>query len=88
MLHNVHNALTDAEHIIKNEHFPIETQYVDCVNGWHNVIFKNEQGDTLEVEVELDEIRQTVVMGVLVQTGFTNDQRNTIMNIFEDMFHY
>jgi hypothetical protein len=88
MLHNIHNALSDAENVIKHEHFPITARYINCVNDWHNVTFKNEQGDTLEVEVQLDEVRQSVVMGVLVQTGFTNDQRNIIMNIFQDVVHY
>jgi len=88
MLHNIHNALSDVEVLVGGNHFPIKAEYVGVVNDWHNVTFKNDQNDTLEVEVHVDDNLQSVVMGVLVQTGFTNAQRDIIMDSFKDVFRF
>ena len=56
------------------------------VNGWHTVIFKNDQNNTLEVEVQIDDANESIIMGVLNTVGFTRDQVTTIMNTFEDQF--
>ena len=86
MFKNIHNALSDAVEKITANHFPVQEQYVEEVNGWHIVNFKNEQGHTLQVEVQINDAEETIIMGVLNQVGFTNDQTTIIMNTFEDQF--
>jgi len=86
MFKNIHNALTDAVEKITENHFPIQEEYVDQVNGWHIVNFKNEQGHTLQVEVQIDDEHESIVMCVLNDLGFTREQITLIMNTFEDQF--
>ena len=86
MFKNIHNALSDAVTKITENHFPVQEEYVEEVNGWHIINFKNEQGHTLQVEVQINDAEETIVMCVLNSVGFTNDQMTTIMNTFEDQF--
>jgi len=86
MFNNIHNALTDAVEKITADHFPVQEEYVEEVNGWHIVNFKNEQGHILQVEVQIDDANESIIMGVLNTFGFTRDQVTTIMNTFEDQF--
>lgn len=86
MFKNIFNALSDAVMKITENHFPVQEEYVEMVNGWHIINFKNEQGHTLQVEVNIDDANESIVMCVLNSVGFTNDQMTTIMNTFEDQF--
>ena len=86
MFKNIHNALSDAVDKIKANHFPLQEEYVEEVNGWHIVNFKNERGHTLQVEVQINDLDESIIMGVLNKFGFTNDQMTIIMNTFEDEF--
>ena len=86
MFKNIHNALSDAVDKIKANHFPVQEEYVEKVNGWHVINFKNEQGHTLRVEVNINDAEESIVMCILDQIGFTNDQATTIMNTFENQF--
>jgi hypothetical protein len=86
MFKNIENAISDTEVLVGGNHFPIKGEYMGIVNNWHTVIFKNDANHTLEVEVQIDDANESVVMGVLNQVGFTNDQMNIIMNTFQDQF--
>jgi hypothetical protein len=86
MFKNIHNALSDTVMTITENHFPLQEEYVDEINGWHTINFKNEQGHTLKVEVQIDDANQSLIMSVLSQNGFTNDQMNIIMDTFEASF--
>jgi hypothetical protein len=86
MFKNIHNALTDAVEKITANHFPVQEEYVEQVNGWHIINFKNEHGHTLQVEVNINDAEESIVMCILNQNGFTNDQASIIMNTFEDQF--
>jgi hypothetical protein len=86
MFKNIYNALSDAVDKITANHFPVQEQYIGAENGWHIVNFKNEQGHTLQVEVKINDADESIVMCVLDQQGFTNDQATIIMNTFEDQF--
>uniref|UniRef100_A0A6C0KFZ7 Uncharacterized protein n=1 Tax=viral metagenome TaxID=1070528 RepID=A0A6C0KFZ7_9ZZZZ len=86
MFKNIENAITDTEVLVGNNHFPIKADYMGLLNGWHIVIFKNDANHTLEVEVQIDDANESVIMGVLSQAGFTNDQMNIIMDTFQDQF--
>ena len=86
MFKNIHNALSDAVTKITENHFPVQEEYVEEVNGWHIINFKNEQGHTLQVEVQINDADESIVMCILNQNGFTNDQATTIMNTFENQF--
>lgn len=86
MFKNIHNAITDAVEKITENHFPIQEEYVEEVNGWHVINFKNEQGHTLRVEVNINDAEESIVMCILDQVGFTNDQASIIMNTFEGQF--
>lgn len=86
MFKNIRNALTDTVMNITENHFPVQEDYVEEVNGWHIVNFKNEQGHILQVEVQIDDANESIIMGVLNTIGFTRDQVTTIMNTFEDQF--
>lgn len=86
MFKNIHNALSDAVEKITANHFPVQEEYVEEVNGWHVINFKNEQGHTLKVEVQINDENESIVMCILDQIGFTNDQATTIMNTFENQF--
>jgi hypothetical protein len=86
MFKNIYNALSDAVEKITANHFPVQEEYVRAENGWHVVNFKNEKGHTLQVEVQINDDNESIVMCVLDQQGFTNDQATIIMNTFEDQF--
>jgi hypothetical protein len=86
MFNNIENAITDTEVLVGGNHFPIKGEYMGLVNGWHTVIFKNVQNNTLEVEVQIDDANESIIMGVLNSNGFTRDQVTTIMNTFEGQF--
>jgi hypothetical protein len=86
MFNNIENAITDTEVLVGGNHFPIKGEYTGFVNGWHTVIFKNVQNNTLEVEVQINEADESIVMCVLNSNGFTRDQVTTIMNTFEGQF--
>lgn len=86
MFKNILNALSDAVEKITANHFPVQEEYVEEVGGWHIVNFKNEQGHTLQIEVQINDADESIIMGVLNQVGFTNDQMTIIMNTFEDQF--
>jgi len=86
MFKNIENAITDTEVLVGGNHFPIKGDYMGLSNGWHIVNFKNDANHTLEVEVQIDDANDSVIMGVLSQVGFTNDQMNIIMNTFQDQF--
>ena len=86
MFKNIHNALTDAVEKITANHFPVQEEYVEEVNGWHIINFKNDNGHSLQVEVNINDAEESIVMCILNQVGFTNDQASIIMNTFEDQF--
>jgi hypothetical protein len=86
MFKNIYNALSDAVDKITANHFPVQEEYVEEVNGWHVINFKNKEGHTLKVEVQINDENESIVMCILDQIGFTNDQATTIMNTFEDQF--
>jgi hypothetical protein len=86
MFKNIFNALSDAVDKITANHFPVQEEYVEELNGWHIINFKNKQGDILQVEVQINDADESIIMGVLNQVGFTNDQATIIMNTFEDQF--
>lgn len=86
MFKNILNALSDAVEKITANHFPVQEEYVEEKDGWHIVNFKNEQGHTLQIEVQINDADESIIMGVLNQVGFTNDQMTIIMNTFEDQF--
>jgi hypothetical protein len=86
MFNNIENAITDTEVLVGANNFPIKGEYMGLANGWHTVIFKNDQNDTIEVEVQIDDANESIIMGVLNTFGFTRDQVTTIMNTFEDQF--
>jgi hypothetical protein len=86
MFKNIQNALSDAVEKITANHFPVQEEYMGLENGWHTVIFKSDNNNTLQVEVNIDEANESIVMCVLNQVGFTNDQATIIMNTFENQF--
>jgi len=86
MFNNIENAITDTEVLVGGNHFQIKGEYMGMANGWHTVIFKNNQNDTLEVEVQINDENESIIMGVLNTVGFTREQVTTIMNTFEDQF--
>ena len=86
MFNNIENAITDTEVLVGGNHFPIKGEYMGLANGWHTVIFKNDQNDTLEVEVQINEADESIIMCVLNSNGFSRDQVTTIMNTFEIQF--
>jgi hypothetical protein len=86
MFKNIHNALSDAVEKITANHFPVQEEYVEELNGWHIINFKNEHGNILQVEVQINDADESIIMGVLNTVGFTNDQMTIIMNTFEDQF--
>ena len=86
MFKNINNALSDAVEKITANHFAVQEEYVRNDNGWHVVNFKNEQGHILQVEVQINDVDESIIMCVLDQQGFTNDQATVIMNTFEDQF--
>jgi len=86
MFNNIQNAITDTEVLVGGNHFPIKGEYMGLQNNWHTVIFKNDRNDTLQVEVSIDDENESIVMCVLDQVGFTNDQVTVIMKTFENQF--
>lgn len=86
MFNNIQNAITDTEVLVGGNHFLIKGEYMGLQNNWHTVIFKNDRNDTLQVEVSIDDENESIVMCVLDQVGFTNDQVTVIMKTFENQF--
>jgi hypothetical protein len=78
---NIHNVVSDVQDKVTSDHFPVKGDVRDTVEGWTIVEFKTDGQDFLQFEVNLEYEN----MCVLVQRGFTNDQRDTIMEIFTNM---
>ena len=84
MSKNIDNVVSDVQEKVTADHFPLQGSIWGVENGWTVVLFKNPynpQGMFLNIEVNLE----SQVSGVLEQVGFTNDQRDTIMQIFTHM---
>lgn len=81
MAKNIHNVVTDVQEKVTADHFPVTGDVRDTVDGWTIVEFKNDNQDFLQFEVHLEHETSCI----LVQQGFTNDQRDTIMEIFTHM---
>jgi hypothetical protein len=80
MQKNIHNVVTDVQEKVTADHFPVTGNLPDGVYGWTVVEFT--AGDCLlQFEVHLEH----QVSCILVQRGFTNAQRDTIMEIFTQM---
>ena len=83
-MRNIDNVVSDVEEKVTADHFPIQASVWGVEGEWTVVQFKNPhnpQGMFLNIEVHLE----NQVSGVLEQVGFTNDQRDTIMEIFTHM---
>jgi len=80
-MRNIHNVVSDVEEKVTADHFPVKGHVGETVEGWTIVDFKNDNQDLLQFEVHLEHENSCV----LIQRGFTNDQRNTIMEIFTQM---
>ena len=81
---NIHNVVSDVQENVSANHFPIQGSVWGVEGEWTVVQFKNPNnpaGNFLNIEVHLE----NQVACVLEQVGFTNDQRDTIMEIFTDM---
>ena len=80
MPRNIDNVVTDVQEKVTADHFPVVGNLPDGVHVWTIVEFT--AGDCLlQFEVHLEH----QVSGILVQRGFTNAQRDTIMEIFTQM---
>ena len=76
-MRNIHNVVTDVQEEIKANHFPVVGHVRDTVEGWTIVEFTADQC-VLQFEVHLE----NQVSCVLNQQGFTNAQRDIIMEVF------
>ena len=84
MPRNIHNVVSDVQENVTANHFPLQGSVWGVEGEWTVVQFKNPNnpaGNFLNIEVHLE----NQVACVLEQVGFTNDQRDTIMEIFTDM---
>ena len=77
-MRNIHNVVSDVEEHMTANHFPVKGEVGQTVNDWTIVEFKNDNGDFLQFEVHLEYENCCV----LIQRGFTNDQRDAIMEVF------
>jgi hypothetical protein len=81
MAKNIHNVVTDVQEKVTADHFPVKGAVGETVDGWTIVEFNNDNQNFLQFEVHLEHENSCI----LVQRGFTNDQRDTIMEIFTRM---
>ena len=84
MPRNIHNVVSDVQENVSANHFPLQGSVWGVEGEWTVVQFKNPNnpaGNFLNIEVHLE----NQVACVLEQVGFTNDQRDTIMEICTDM---
>jgi hypothetical protein len=79
-MRNIHNVVTDVQEKVTADHFPVTGNLPDGVHVWTIVEFTAEDC-ILRFEVQLE----NQVSCVLLQRGFTNAQRDTIMEIFTNM---
>lgn len=79
-MRNIHNVVTDVQEKVTADHFPVTGNLPDGVHLWTIVEFTAEDC-ILRFEVQLE----NQVSCVLLQRGFTNAQRDTIMEIFTNM---
>jgi hypothetical protein len=80
-MRNIHNVVSDVQENITSNHFPVKGDVGQTVDNWTIVEFTNDNGDLLQFEVHLEYENCCV----LIQRGFTNDQRDAIMEIFTQM---
>jgi hypothetical protein len=80
-MRNIHNVVTDVQEKVTADHFPVKGDVGQTVDDWTIVEFKNDNGDLLQFEVHLEYENCCV----LIQRGFTNDQRDAIMEVFTQM---
>jgi len=80
-MRNIHNVVSDVQEKVTADHFPVKGDVGETIEGWTIVEFKNDNQDFLQFEVHLEHENSCV----LVQRGFTNDQRDAIMEIFTNM---
>ena len=78
---NIHNSVSDVQTHITNNHFPVVGNVKETRHDWTIVEFTNINEDLLRLEVHLGDKNACV----LAQQGFTNDQRDLIMNTFMRM---
>ena len=81
---NIHNVISDVQEKVTADHFPITASVWGVEGEWTVVQFKcahNPNGNFLNIEVHLE----NQVSCVLEQVGFTNAQRDTIMEIFTQL---
>lgn len=81
---NIDNVVSDVEENVTANHFPLRGSVWGVEGEWTVVQFKNPHDPDhmfLNIEVHLE----NQVSGVLEQRGFTNAQRDTIMQIFTDL---
>lgn len=79
-MRNIHNVVTDVQENVKANHFPVVGNVCGDQGEWTNVEFTTE-GCLLRFEVHLG----NQVSCVLEQVGFTNAQRDTIIEVFTQM---
>lgn len=77
-MRNIHNVVSDVQENITLNHFPVKGDVGQTVDNWTIVEFTNDNGDLLQFEVHLEYENCCV----LIQRGFTNDQRDAIMEVF------
>ncbi len=80
-MRNIHNVVSDVQDKVTADHFPLIGSVWGVEGEWTVVQFKNPHNPDhmfLNIEVNI----QNEVSCVLEQVGFTNDQRDTIMEIF------
>jgi hypothetical protein len=75
---NIHNSVSDVQDFITNNHFPVVGTVMDTIDGWTIVEFTNLNHDIIRLEVHLEDRNSCV----LLQRGFTNDQRDLLMDTF------
>jgi hypothetical protein len=75
---NIHNSVSDVQDFITDNHFPVFGTVMDTVDGWTIVEFTNLNHDIIRLEVHLEDQNSCV----LLQRGFTNDQRDLLMDTF------
>uniref|UniRef100_A0A6C0CG07 Uncharacterized protein n=1 Tax=viral metagenome TaxID=1070528 RepID=A0A6C0CG07_9ZZZZ len=75
---NIHNSVSDVQEFITTNHFPVVGNVLDTVDGWTVVEFKNANNDIIRLEAHLQDHNACV----LLQRGFTNDQRDLLMDTF------
>jgi len=76
-MRNIHNVVSDVQDNITTNHFPVKGSVREPQTEWIIVEFRSDNC-LLQFEVHIG----NEVSCVLKQNGFTNDQRDAIMEVF------